>query len=273
MNILITGSGHPIARAIIAALSGAHTVRTIEDGATLRDPAACDDAVRGVNLVFHVAPLLAGLTATADEDPEDLDSAARGTFQLARAAQAAGVPRFIVASTLALFDAIPPEYSPSPLWRPRPQPRVADFCAYAGEVLTRERVRDGAMKAACVRFGVLSDEEIRVWARAQPDAGQPENWAVAHLGQRAPASVASYKQVPPRVPPAHPRVALIGAGGPLGATLADLMHQRATLRRADLLPLSAAQPQTPGAPLPGPLPAPHEEILLDISRPGQVMRA
>ena len=72
------------------------------------------------------------------------------------------------------------------------------------------------------------------------------------------------------------RVVIMGAGGALaGAVAADLEHDH-TLRLADARRITdalAATPERPGVPRPRVLPAPHEEILADITDPEQVLAA
>lgn len=72
------------------------------------------------------------------------------------------------------------------------------------------------------------------------------------------------------------RVAIFGAGGPVGAAAARALAPHYTLRLTDLRPASeirAAGPQSPGAPLPETLPPPHEERLVDVGDYGQVLEA
>ena len=82
------------------------------------------------------------------------------------------------------------------------------------------------------------------------------------------------KQVASR--PIH-RVVIFGAGGPMGAVTTQELSSSYTLRVTDLRPITEiaaeAKPQAPGAPLPIPLPAPHETIQVDVRDASQVLAA
>jgi nucleoside-diphosphate-sugar epimerase len=72
------------------------------------------------------------------------------------------------------------------------------------------------------------------------------------------------------------RVALFGAGGPLGAVAAAALEGDHVLRLTDVRPLAAVAagpPQSPDAPLPRPPAPPHEEMTIDVTDPAQVMAA
>jgi nucleoside-diphosphate-sugar epimerase len=72
------------------------------------------------------------------------------------------------------------------------------------------------------------------------------------------------------------RVAIFGAGGPVGAAAAQALREHYTLRLTDLRPIAetaAGKPQSPGAPLPEPLPPPHECRIVDVTDYAQVLDA
>jgi hypothetical protein len=70
------------------------------------------------------------------------------------------------------------------------------------------------------------------------------------------------------------RVAVYGAGGPVGAAAAQALKDHYVLRLTDLRPLNEiTTPQSAGAPLPEILPAPHEARVVDISDYEQVLDA
>lgn len=82
----------------------------------------------------------------------------------------------------------------------------------------------------------------------------------------------------PAVPsrPAIHRVTMYGAGGPLGAISASVLAPVHTLRFTDVRPIAdllALPPQSPGAPVPSELPAPHEHQVIDVVDPGAVSAA
>ncbi len=72
-------------------------------------------------------------------------------------------------------------------------------------------------------------------------------------------------------------VVIYGAGGPVGAAAARALREHYTLRLTDVRPLeeivAAGKPQSPGAPLPELLPAPHERRVVDVTDYAQVLDA
>jgi nucleoside-diphosphate-sugar epimerase len=73
------------------------------------------------------------------------------------------------------------------------------------------------------------------------------------------------------------RVAIFGAGGPVGAAAARALRDHYTLRLTDVRPIAAivaeGKPQSRGAPLPEVLPAPHESRVVDVGDYAQVREA
>ncbi|MGH7920601.1 MAG: NAD-dependent epimerase/dehydratase family protein [Candidatus Dormibacteraceae bacterium] len=73
------------------------------------------------------------------------------------------------------------------------------------------------------------------------------------------------------------RVVVFGAGGPLAAATSRVLAPSYQLRLTDLQTIediaARNQPQSLGAPLPTPLPPPHESLRVDVTDPEQVMRA
>ena len=73
------------------------------------------------------------------------------------------------------------------------------------------------------------------------------------------------------------KVAIFGAGGPVGAVAARALRDHYTLRLTDVRPLAEiraeGRPQSPGAPLPEVLPPPHEERVVDVADYAQVLEA
>lgn len=73
------------------------------------------------------------------------------------------------------------------------------------------------------------------------------------------------------------KVAIFGAGGPVGASAARALQDRYTLRLTDARPIAEiaakGEPQSPGAPLPAVLPPPHECRVVDITDYEQVHEA
>ena len=75
----------------------------------------------------------------------------------------------------------------------------------------------------------------------------------------------------------HGKVAIFGAGGPVGATAANALRDHYTLRLTDLRSvesiLEAGKPQSAGAPLPSVPESPHSWRCVDVSDYGQVRAA
>ena len=174
MRLLITGGDCRLARAAAAALAPDHAVLLVDTGFTpplpggvetrvgdLCDPTFAAALVAGVEAVLHLAPIA---PASGDELSE-LESATRGTYQLYRAAAAAGAQRFILGSTLALFDQLPAHWRVNEAWRPRPTPHSTDLRAWLAELCVRELARDLGIPSICLRFGHLVDDAD---AAAQP---------------------------------------------------------------------------------------------------------
>ncbi len=73
------------------------------------------------------------------------------------------------------------------------------------------------------------------------------------------------------------KVAIFGSGGPVGAAAAAALRDDYLLRLTDLRPIAEIaaehQPQSPGAPLPEVLPAPHECRVVDVTDYEQVLDA
>ena len=73
------------------------------------------------------------------------------------------------------------------------------------------------------------------------------------------------------------KVAIFGAGGPVGAAAARALCEDYTLRLTDVRPIAEiaaeAKPQSPGAPLPAVLPPPHECRVVDVTDYAQVLEA
>lgn len=99
----------------------------------------------------------------------------------------------------------------------------------------------------------------------RPDPDRWEDWRAA-LAPRDPI-----RSRPIR------RVVIFGAGGPIGATAARLLAPAYRLRVTDVRPIEeihrAGARQSPNAPLPEPLPPPHEMTVVDVTDPQQVLAA
>lgn len=120
-------------------------------------------------------------------------------------------------------------------------------------------------------------------ASAQSSFGyQPvHDFQAAWAGHPAPApDLRPWREVLAPVPtPSRPiyKVVILGAGGPIGSVTTQELLSSYQVRATDVRPIAElaaeAKPQAPGAPLPVPLPPPHEMALVDVRDPMQVMAA
>jgi nucleoside-diphosphate-sugar epimerase len=343
MSILITGGDSRLGRALAARLAADHTIRLFDAAFTtpptvesvtgdLRDPAAVQPALQGVDTIIHLTPLTA--PQQIQEETAALDLAMRGSYVLVNAAREAGVRKIILASTLALFDRWPAHYAVNEQWRPRPEPTVEHLCAWLAECSVRENIRTGELQVLCLRFGQIVDEAEAAGGSYDPrwlhlddavhgveralayEASLRPDWRIFHItaqGPRAKIRLARQasageafgyapqhdfaQQAQGWTPPAADRrpwreilapaqpvrsrpirnVVILGAGGPMGVAVTQELLSSYRLRVTDLRPLADIladnKPQAPGAPLPTPVSAPHEEIQVDVRDPDQVMAA
>lgn len=119
-------------------------------------PEVLPDLLTGVDLVLHLDPL----NYPADRSIESnwqLYRSLCGLYNLSLAAQAAGVDRFILGSSLSLFDRHPEHWQVNEVWRPCPTPQLEDLIPWLSELSLRESVRKGKMLAVCLRFGICVD--------------------------------------------------------------------------------------------------------------------
>jgi nucleoside-diphosphate-sugar epimerase len=281
--LLISGANTPFVRALIEALPPSLPVRafdrtfdqpfragvTLQQG-DLRDQAAVATALTGVNAVLHMAP-----TGAPAEQTTLVDQASRGTYQLLTQALDAGIKRFVIGSTLRLFDALPPDWRISAGWRPRPQPASDQLVAWLSELAARELVRATAVPTQCIRFGETT-ASAAAEAVMEALALAPTGWSVRHLGTRPAVEPTRYAPVAARP---IKKVVIFGAGGPLAAATAQQLAPHYQLRLSDVRPLKeiiAAGPrpdQPAGAPLAALLAPPHEEIVADVTDYQQVLAA
>jgi nucleoside-diphosphate-sugar epimerase len=232
VRILITGSHQPLARALSAAWVPQHEIRTLdltESGAGRRpdvvgDPRDRDLAARataGCDAIVHVG----ALAPPGAAEGEVLDAATRGTYNLITTAPA-GV-RFILLSTLRLFEAYPPRYRVTEQWAPRPTPAVADLAPYLAELTVREVSRVLPLTAVALRLGEVVDDQTvaerapdprwlhrddavagidRALAFTPPTDGPSSGWWVFHLpgaGSRTRFPIGMAGQAPFGYAPVH----------------------------------------------------------------------
>jgi len=168
-RVLVTGGKSSLARAAAAAF-GSEFELTLADfepfdavagvktvAGDMGDPAFVTEIVQGVEIILHLDPLQAAQRPDADA----IDTTARGTYVLATEAKKAGVARFILGSSLILFERLPAQWNVTEVWQPRPRPTLDALCPFVAELSLRECARLGEMIPLCLRFGqIITDEEI-----------------------------------------------------------------------------------------------------------------
>lgn len=164
VRILITGSTTKLGRALTYALSANHDVRTLDLGADragagpptiVGDPR--DRDLAAVATADRDAVICLGPLASADAEPLDrLDAATRGIYNLITTATTAS--RFILISTLRLFERYPMEWRVTEQWAPRPTTEVSDLAPFLAEATVREVSRVMPLKAIALRLGEVVDD-------------------------------------------------------------------------------------------------------------------
>ena len=120
------------------------------------EPEQLREWVTGADHILHLDPLT--YPAAQPIPPNDqLYRSLCGLYNLSLAAQAAGVDRFILGSTLSFFDRLPAHWQVNEVWRPWPAPALSELIPWLSELSLRETVRAGKMRAVCLRFGQLAD--------------------------------------------------------------------------------------------------------------------
>ena len=170
MRLTITGANCRFARAVIDALSGEHTIRAVDTRFDSGLPASVETAVgdlrdrdfagqvsEGADAVLHLAPLsIDGL-----DDSAVIDTFSRGAYNLVDMAIEQGVSRFLLASTLGMFDRLPAEWRIDESWRPRPEPIPEHLACWLSELSLRESCHTAPIHSLCLRFGqIVDDAEI-----------------------------------------------------------------------------------------------------------------
>jgi nucleoside-diphosphate-sugar epimerase len=208
----------------------------------------------------------------------DFDIATRGMYVLASEAAKAGVKHIILLSTMAFFSRIPQNWHLDNRWRPNPSPELSDLCPFLRERSLQEVARAAGLHVTVLRLGTGVDAKSAI-EEALAEMSAP--WRVRHVGDWAGRPETDngrpWRELLGAIEPVASRpirkVVLLGAGGPIGRTIADELMDKYTLRLADIAPLAEAKPQSLDAPVARPLPAPHEEVRLDIRDFGSVLAA
>lgn len=170
MRLAITGADTAFGRAVAGAVAGEHTVRAIDLrfsasmpggvetlSGDLRDRDFATSVTDGVDAVLHLAPI----ASSGTDDTTVIDISARGSFNLVDMAIEQGVSRFLLASSLSLFDRLPAEWRVHEDWRPRPEPSSEHLACWLSELSLRESCHTAAIRALCLRFGaIVTDSDM-----------------------------------------------------------------------------------------------------------------
>lgn len=175
---------------------------------------------------------------------------------------------------------------------------VATLCLRFGTIVDAEEVANETYNRRWLHLHDAVSAVLQALAYEEP------GWAIAHItaaGARAKVRLSRATQEtlgyrphhdfsarwssempgaspPPATVGERPirKVVIFGAGGPLAAAAAGELAAQYTLRLADLRSLeelAAAPPQSPGAPQPRALPAPHDRVVVDVTDPQAVLDA
>lgn len=284
MQLLITGGDCAHARIVVDHLRSAFQLRVVDsyfsaplpEGAEqrtgdLREETFVTECLRGVEAIFHFAPLSLKLAT----DLENLDHTLLGSYWLSHLAKKHGVERIILGSSMSLFASTSQHWSITADWRPQPQPHVADLCAYLGECTMREWARDRGVPVVCVRFGAADASAAK--AIQQAFIARCNGWRILHAVTQ---SLTTPLLMPNSIS-AKPinNIVVFGAGGPMAAAAVQELAPHYRLRVSDVKPIAdiiAAGPrkdQRPDVPMPKLLGAPHEEQVVDVTNAEQVIAA
>ncbi|TNM63412.1 NAD-dependent epimerase/dehydratase family protein [Aliirhizobium smilacinae] len=163
--ILVTGSAGRVGRAVVAALRAkGRAVRGFDlrssgtDGddivGSLEDAAKLAQAVEGVVSVLHLGAFMSW--APADRDRMFAVNV-EGTRRLLEAASAAGVRRFVFASSGEVYPENRPEFLPVTEDHPLKPNSPYGLTKLLGEELVRFQQRAGAMETVILRFSHTQD--------------------------------------------------------------------------------------------------------------------
>jgi nucleoside-diphosphate-sugar epimerase len=263
---------------VTAALADSHAVHGIDtlDG-DLRDEVFVGQIVQDVDAIVHLAPLTSGF----GDDNERLDHSTRGSYLLTEHAARAGVKCIVTASSLALFPAhLRAQFHVDSSWRPQPDTSPEQLSVWLAEVCVRETARINGISASAIRLDpaapATSSAHALVAALPITSPAHSGGWSVVHAPE---ATLPAAEHAHPRqnLPRPIKNVVIFGAGGPLGAAVAEVLKPYYTLRLTDLQQidtlLETARPQSPGAPLPVRPEPPHEWQSVDVRDPAQVRAA
>lgn len=156
MRVLLSGSGGTLFEALAADLGQQHDVRVLRwsdaDG-NLTSVEVASAAVSGRDAIVHCVP-----GAEDSLQPEQL--VYQGALSVYNLLTASSPPeRFVLLSTLDLFESYPLSWRVTEEWEPRPTTLASDLAAMSAEVVLREAVRVLPVKGLALRLAevVTSD--------------------------------------------------------------------------------------------------------------------
>jgi nucleoside-diphosphate-sugar epimerase len=159
MEILVTGTGQPLAEGFASSCSEGYSLRfpPRDQGVDWCDVETVNDLVAGVDAILHFAP--PSVPDKGLEEGDLLDFATRSTYVLMQAGSEAGVGRIVLASTMAMFENYSPDYVIDEIWQPKPSAEAASLAPFLVEMTCREFARQGGIAVICLRFGDLDKAE------------------------------------------------------------------------------------------------------------------
>jgi len=152
MRVLLVDVSGRLGVRLAEALGGQHAV-VVFDG----DPRDRDAATRGTANVDAVVCALPDLRPGHLDPLTALDRASRGIYNLITTAAAASARRFVLLSSLRLFERYPLDHAVTEFWAPRPTTDPEDLIAVVAEGVVREAAHTLPLKAICLRLGTLVD--------------------------------------------------------------------------------------------------------------------
>ena len=218
MNLLITSAASPLAQLLAGALQTNNSVRLTERAPTpklanfavsaLGHDLSTNLLVRGLDAIIHVAEPLPGESAG-----EQIDHLTRCTYNLCMAAEAEGVQRLVLLSTLDLMTAYDPNFAVTERWRPQPTVEAPILGKHLAEAVCREFARGHRLSVVVLRLGqVVQADQVAgapvnpLWVDEHDVAQAVEQtltaevgpWTVLHIeheGPQARFSIANAKRV------------------------------------------------------------------------------
>ena len=147
MRILLAGIPEILDQPLRQSLSSNHVL--MSPSGDIRDLATCH-AVADCDLVIHGIP-------DSESDLDRLDHASRGTWNVLTTT---GAKRYILLSTMRLFDAYGEGWHVTESWSPRPTTDVAQLAPYLAEVASREISRTRPIECFALRLDNVVTAEV-----------------------------------------------------------------------------------------------------------------